>query len=79
MVTLADPDYAIAVIIGQGNVSRGVRAALAMASSQVPSDAPTTRFEAMLYIEKAKKAAHLSRLKERMVSATDNDTTWLDQ
>lgn len=81
LMTLSDADYAIAVILGNGNVSHGVRRTLAMAASQVPPDAPTTRFEAAQYASKRKKQNRLAMIKAKFESNSGDaspDTDWDD-
>jgi hypothetical protein len=49
MLRVSDAEYAIAVLLGNGFATKGIRQALALAAPGLPAGSPTTRDEALAH------------------------------
>jgi hypothetical protein len=60
MVTLSDEEYAAAVTLGDGNMSQGLRRAIAIAAQTLPTTSPRERYAAFAAATQERK--HADRL-----------------
>ena len=55
MVILSDPEYAAALTLGEGNMSEGIRRAIALAAKTLPTASPRERYAAYAAAMRDKK------------------------